>query len=82
MPTTTLQPLLITFNLDQCLRVFTDQKKRVLTVALVTERLDRFNTIINPEGCITDFRNVTVDFRHSRISTGARLQNKRIEPCG
>jgi len=72
------KPLILTFNLDQCLRVFNDTKKRVLTVALVTERLDRYNTIINPEGCITDFRNVIVDFRHSRISTGARLTNKRI----
>ena len=74
-----LKPIRIQINLDQCLRLFSDTKKRVITVALVTERIDKYNTIINPEGCVTDFRNVVVDFRHSRISTGARLTNKRVE---
>jgi hypothetical protein len=53
--------------------------KRVVTVVLVSDKTDRFNTIINPGGCITDYRNVTVDFNHQGIESGAELKNKRIE---
>ena len=55
------------------------EEKRILTVALVSDRIDRFGTAFNPDGCVTDFRNVVVDFNHSGRSTGAKLMNKRVE---
>lgn len=51
----------------------------IVTVALVTDRVDRYNTVIEPSGCMTDFRNVMVDHNHNFVPTGAKLTNKRIE---
>jgi len=55
------------------------EKKRVLTVAIVSDRVDRYNTIIEPEGCMTDFSNVMIDYNHNNYDCGCKLINRRIE---
>lgn len=52
--------------------------ERVLEVVLVYNGVDRFDTVINPEGMRTDPNVVTVDYNHKGVNTGAYLRNVRV----
>lgn len=53
--------------------------ERVLEVVLVYNGVDRFDTVIDPEGMRSDPNIVTVDYNHKQVNTGAYLRNVRIE---
>jgi hypothetical protein len=53
--------------------------ERVLEVVLVYNGVDRFDTVISPEGMRTDPNIVTVDYNHKGVNTGAYLRNVRVE---
>jgi hypothetical protein len=52
--------------------------ERVLEVVLVYNGVDRFDTVIEPEGMRTDPNIVTVDYNHKGVNTGAYLRNVRV----
>jgi hypothetical protein len=52
--------------------------ERVLEVVLVYNGVDRFDTVIEPEGMRTDPNVVTVDYNHKGVNTGAYLRNVRV----
>ena len=47
--------------------------EKVIRVALVSEIVDSYSTIINPKGCVSPLESVPVDYNHNRISTGAYM---------
>lgn len=51
--------------------------ERVLEVVLVYNGVDRFDTVIDPDGMKTDSKTVIVDYNHRGVSTGAYLTNVR-----
>ena len=51
----------------------TAKNKRVLTVGMLSNRIDSYNTIIVPDGNQTPLEGVVVDYNHNRISTGAKI---------
>jgi polyhydroxyalkanoate synthesis regulator phasin len=53
--------------------------ERVLEVVLVYNGVDRFDTVIEPNGMKTDPNIVVVDYNHRGVSTGAYLRNLRVE---
>lgn len=53
--------------------------ERVLEVVLVYNGVDRFDTVIDPEGMRSDPNIVTVDYNHKGVNTGAYLRNVRIK---
>jgi len=53
--------------------------ERVLEVVLVYNGVDRFDTVIDPEGMRSDPNIVTIDYNHKQVNTGAYLRNVRIE---
>ena len=56
----------------------TRTEERVLEVVLVYNGVDRFDTIIEPDGMRTDPSVVTVDYNHKGVNTGAYLRNVRV----
>jgi hypothetical protein len=52
--------------------------ERILEVVLVYNGVDRWDTIIDPEGMRTAHSVVTVDYNHNDFDTGAYLRNTRI----
>lgn len=52
--------------------------ERVLEVVLVYNGVDRFDTVIEPDGMKTDPKTVTVDYNHRGVSTGAYLTDVRV----
>lgn len=56
----------------------TRSEERVLEVVLVYNGVDRFDTVIDPEGMKTDPNVVTVDYNHNGFNTGAYLRNTRV----
>jgi len=57
----------------------TNNDEGIITVGLVSDKIDTYNTWINPEGMDSPVELAVVDFRHTRINTGAFLQNKRLQ---
>jgi len=53
--------------------------ERVLEVVLVYNGVDRYDTIIDPEGMRSDPNIVTIDYNHRGVNTGAYLKNVRVE---
>lgn len=53
-------------------------EERVLEVVLVYNGVDRFDTIITPEGMETDPSTVTIDYNHRGVDTGAYLSNLKV----
>jgi hypothetical protein len=45
----------------------------ILTVGIVSDKVDTYNTWINPEGCDTPPQAVIIDFRHQGINIGAKM---------
>lgn len=58
-------------------RFIEEQDKRIIEVVLVFNGVDRFDTIIEPDGLRTDPSTVTIDYNHKRVNTGAYLTNLR-----
>lgn len=56
----------------------TRTEERVLEAVLVYSGLDRWDTIIDPEGMSTDPSIVTIDYNHKGVDTGAYLKNTRV----
>jgi hypothetical protein len=54
-----------------------DEGKIVL--GLISDKVDDYNTWINPEGMDNPIESVVVDFRHAGINIGCRLVDKRNE---
>lgn len=52
--------------------------ERVLEIVVVYEGVDRWDTIIKPEGMRTDPKVVIVDYNHRGIATGAYVRNFRV----
>lgn len=52
--------------------------ERVLEVVLVYNGVDRFDTVIEPDGMKTDPKTVTVDYNHRGVATGAYLTDVRV----
>ena len=52
--------------------------ERVLEVVLVYNGVDRFDTIIEPEGMQTDPSTVTIDYNHKGVDTGAYLSDLKV----
>lgn len=52
--------------------------ERVLEVVLVYNGVDRFDTVIEPNGMKTDSKTVIVDYNHRGVSTGAYLTDVRV----
>lgn len=52
--------------------------ERVLEVVIVYEGVDRWDTVIKPEGMRTDPKVVIVDYNHKGIATGAYVCNFRV----
>jgi hypothetical protein len=66
------------FNAASDIRSFAvnDGKNMYVTVRLVSDRPDNFNTIIDPNGLQTKhLKNVVIDYNHNRTSTGAELMS-------
>ena len=66
------------FNLATDIRSFAvnDGKNMYVTVRLVSDRPDNFNTIISPSGLQTKhLKNVVIDYNHNLTSTGAELMS-------
>ena len=55
------------------------EEKKVITVAIVSEREDSYRTIITPDGCLSPMESVPVDYNHNFISTGAWLKDIGVQ---
>ncbi len=56
----------------------TQDNMGVLTVGVVSEKPDTYNTIIDPEGCDTPVQSIVVDFRHLNLNTGSKVLRQYI----
>ena len=55
------------------------EDQKIITVGIVSERVDSYRTVIAPDGCISPLKSVPVDFNHNRIATGASLVDKGVQ---
>ena len=81
MPTITkIAPTTLQAEIPQVYwRYIASQDEKVLEVVLVYNGVDRYDTIIEPEGMRTDPSVVTINYNHKGVSTGAYLTNCRVE---
>jgi hypothetical protein len=56
-----------------------DKKDKIIRVALVSDIVDSYDTIIEPTGCKSPIDSVPVDYMHNRISTECTMENDKIE---
>lgn len=68
----------------ESLNVFIYQRESLstegkITVGLVSDKVDDYNTWIDPEGMDNPPESVVVDFRHAGINIGCRVSNNRVE---
>lgn len=63
----------------QLLRVDESVGKKVITVGIVSDRTDSYNTVIKPDGLITPAESILIDYNHNRISTGAKVVDKGVQ---
>jgi hypothetical protein len=61
------------------LRYTEERDKKIITVGIVSERVDSYKTVIVPDGCTTPMEAVVVDYNHNRISTGAKVFDKGVQ---
>ena len=55
-----------------------DEETGVLTVGLVSEKIDWHKSYIDPEGCVNQAESIVIDFRHSGLSIGCKASKLRI----
>jgi hypothetical protein len=61
------------------LNIREDQDKRIIRVAIVSEEVDSYDTVINPDGLVSPLESVPVDYNHNRVSTGAKIKDAGYE---
>jgi hypothetical protein len=61
------------------LNIRATSKEKIIEVGIVSERVDSYKTVIEPNGLVSDLKSVPVDYNHNRISTGAYLEDLGVQ---
>lgn len=56
-----------------------EDKDKIVRVALVTDIEDSYETIIDPKGCLSPIESTPVDYLHNRIATECKMENPATE---